>query len=104
MRSKSYFELESKNKNKNKSDDDDINRNNDNIITLLIDKKDKNILDDYINIEIGNENEEESDFLEIDVLPLSCDVTWSEGAIEKHKLLSRIICDWLDLLVVCNYL
>ena len=71
---------------------------------ILIDKKDEKKIEGYINVELGSENGEQEGFLGLDILPLNYDMIWSKGAVEKHKLLSRIICDWLDLLVVCNYL
>ena len=43
-------------------------------------------------------------FLEMDLGPLECNAVWTKGAVRRHKLLTRIIADWLDLLVAFEYL
>ena len=101
MRSQSYFELENENKNKNS---DNNLKKNENMMKILIHKEDESKIKNFVNVELGSEIGGQEGFLGADILPLNYDMIWSKGAVEKHKLLSRIICDWLDLLVVCNYL
>ena len=65
--------------------------------------------DNKRSIKISNNNKKsdidlQTGILKIDIPPLDCEMIWTIGAIKRHKMLSRIICDWLELLVVCEYL
>jgi hypothetical protein len=55
-------------------------------------------------IDTSSTDEVPQGFLEMDLGPLECNAVWTKGAVRRHKLLTRIIADWLDLLVAFEYL
>jgi hypothetical protein len=42
--------------------------------------------------------------VEINVPPAGGGLIWTKGAVGRHKYVTRIISDWLDMLVMFNYL
>ena len=132
LRSASFCEFENKNKKLNEMKSDGMNTKEKKILSLVIDLSDqKNKKEDEkaeMRLISGNRLAEDSKmkevekevegrkidtsltgevpqgFLEMDLGPLECNAVWTKGAVRRHKLLTRIIADWLDLLVAFEYL
>ena len=133
LRSASFCEFENKNKKLNELEKNGMNAKEKKILSLVIDLSDQktnkkeeekvemrfingNRLGEDIEMkEVENEVERRKidtssteevprGFLEMDLGPLECNAVWTQGAVRRHKLLTRIITDWLDLLVAFEYL
>jgi hypothetical protein len=133
LRSASFCEFENKNKKLNELKTNGLNTKEKKILSLVIDLSDqktnkkgdeKEEMNSSNSIGVGKdiemkEAEKELEgrkidtsqieevpqgFLEMDLGPLECNAVWTKGAVRRHKLLTRIIADWLDLLVAFEYL
>jgi hypothetical protein len=92
------------NGNKYNTDNRSYDGDNDNNYNIKNEYDGKNDIRNDNEKLIGVDSAPQTGFLEVDIESLEYDLIWSESNIKRHKLLTRIICDWLDLLVTFEYL
>ena len=113
LRSASFCEFENKNKKLNEMKTNGMNKKEKKILSLVIDlgdkekekEKEEKEKEKGRNLDYSQKTTDvPQGFLEMDLGPLECNAVWTQGAVRRHKLLARVISDWLDLLVAFEYL